>query len=165
VDDDKAMEDLFREILASPKSTNPPLLPVADSSATEMMNIGFGSGVSGGGVNEEVEGAKGEEQKGEEEGNTLVSILTGTGADNTTSTTAVDWAKEIEMQSILDTMIMMSSPGGEDSQLDMGLGIDFETPANSLVFDLGIENLGFDMDFTSIVGSGLAGQSWNTGVF
>jgi hypothetical protein len=165
MDDDKAMEDLFREILASPKSTNAPLLPVADSSATEMMNIEFGSVVSGGGLNEEVEGAKGEEQKGEEEGKTLVSILTETGADNTTSTTAVDWANEIEMQSILDTMIMMSSPGGEDSQLDMGLGIDFETPANSLGFDLGIENLGFDMDFASIVGSGLAGQSWDTGVF
>jgi hypothetical protein len=163
MDDDKAMEDFFREILASPKSTNAPLLSVADSSATEMMSIG--SGVSGVGVNEEVEGAKGEEQKGEEEGKTLVSMVTETGADETTSTTAVDWANEIEMQSILDTMIMMSSPGGEDSQLDMGLGIDFETPANSLGFDLGIENLGFDMDFASIVGSGLAGQSWDTGVF
>ena len=127
MDDDKAMEDLFHEILVSPKSTNVPLLP-AESSATETINIGSGSGVSGGGVNEEVEGAKGEEQKGDEEGRTLVSILTETGADNTTSTTAVDWANEIEMQSILDTMIMMSSPGGEDSQLDMGLGIDFETP-------------------------------------
>ena len=126
-----------------------------------MMNIGFG--VSGGGVNEVVEGAKDEEQKGEGEGKILGSILTETGAEN--NTTAVDWANEIEMQSILDTMIMMSSPGGEDSQLDMGLAIDFETPANSLGFDLGIENLGFDMDFTSIVGSSLAGQSWNTGVF
>jgi len=123
MDDDKAMEDLFREILASPKSTNAPLLSVADSSATEMMSIV--SGVSGGGVNEEVEGAKGEEQKGEEEGKTLVSIVTDTGADDTTSTAVVDWANEIEMQSILDTMIMMSSFGGEDSQLDMGLGMEF----------------------------------------
>ena len=163
MDDDKAMEDLFREILASPKSTNAPLLSVAGSSATEMMNIG--SGVGGGGVNEEVEGAKSEEQKGEEEGNTLVSIVTETGADDATSTTAVDWANEIEMQSILDTMILMSSSGGEDSQLDMGLGMEFETPANSLGFELGIENIGFDMDFASIVGSGLAGQSWDTGVF
>ena len=130
MDDDKAMEDLFHEILVSPKSTKMPLLPT-ESSATETINIGSGSGVSGGGVNEEVEGAKGEEQKGDEEGRTLVSILTETGADNTTSTTAVDWANEIEIQSILDTMIMMSSPGGEDSQLDMGLDIDFETPANS----------------------------------
>lgn len=128
-----------------------------------MMNIEFGSGVSGGGVNEEVEGARGEEQG--EEGKTLGSILTETGADDTTSTTAVDWENEIEMQSILDTMIMMSSSGGEDSQLDMGLGMEFETPANSLGFELGIENLGFDMDFASIVGSGLAGQSWDTGVF
>jgi hypothetical protein len=122
----------------------------------------IGSGVSGEGVNEEVEGAKGEEQKGEEEGKTLVSIVTETGADDTT---AVDWANEIEMQSILDTMIMMSSSGGEDSQLDMGLGMEFETPPNSLGFELGIENLGFDMDFASIVGSGLSGQSWDTGVF
>jgi hypothetical protein len=53
-----------------------------------MMSIG--SGVSGGGVNEEVERAKGEEQKGEEEGKTLDSIVTETGADDTTSTTAVD---------------------------------------------------------------------------
>ena len=165
MDDDKAMEDLFREILASPKATNAPLLSAADSSATEMMNIGFESGMSGGGVNEEVEGAKGEEQKGKEEGKTLVSIVTETGADDTTSTTAVDWANEIEMQSILDTMIMLSSSGGEDSQLDMGLGMEFETPANSLGFELGIENLGFDMDLASIVGSGLAGQSWDTGVF
>jgi hypothetical protein len=163
VDDDKAMEDLFREILASPKSTNAPMLSVADSSAAEMKSIG--SGVSGEGVNEEVEGAKGEEQNGEEEGKTLVSIVTETGADDTTSTTAVDWANEIEMQSILDTMIMMSSSGGEDSQLDMGLGMEFETPANSLGFELGIENLGFDMDFASIMGSSLAGQSWDTGVF
>jgi len=145
MDDDKAMEDLFREILASPKPTTAPLLSVADSSATEMMSIG--SGLSGGGVSEEVEGAKGEE-KGEEEGKTLVSIETG--ADNTTSTTAVDWASEIEMQSILDTMILMSSSGGEDSQLDLGLGMEFETSANSLGFDLGIENLGFDMDFSSV---------------
>ena len=157
------MEDLFREILASPKSTNAQLLSVADSSATEMTSIE--SVVSGGGVNEEVEGAEGEEQKGEEEGKTLVSIVTGTGADDTTSTTAVDWANEIEMQSILDTMIMMSSSGGEDSQLDLGLGMEFETPANSLGFELGIENLGFDMDFASVVGSGLTGQSWDTSVF
>ena len=165
MDDDKTMEDFFREILASPKQTNAPLLCVANSSATEMMNIEFGSGVSGGGVNGEVEGAKGEEQKGEEEGKALVSIMTETGADDTTSTTAVDWANEIEMQSILDTMIMMSSSGGEDSQLDMGLGMEFETPANSLGFELGIENFGLDIDFASIVGSGLAGQSWDTGVF
>jgi len=112
-----------------------------------------------------VEGAKGEEQKGEEEGKTLDSIVTETGADDTTSTTAVDWANEIEMQSILDTMILMSSSGGEDSQLDLGLGMEFETASNSLGFELGIENLGFDMDFASIVGSGLAGQSWDTGVF
>ena len=164
MDDDKAMEDLFREILASPKSTNAPLLSVAGSSATEMMNIGFESGVNGG-VDEVVEGAKGEEQNEEEEGNTLVSIVTETGEDDTTSTTAVDWANEIEMQSILDTMVTMSSSGGEDSQLDMGLGMEFVTPAHSLGFELGIENLGFDMDFASIVGSGLAGQSWNTGVF
>jgi hypothetical protein len=131
------------------------LLSVAGFSATEMMSIGFGSGVSGGGVNEEVEGVEGEEQKGEEEGKTLV---TNTGADDTTP---VDWANEIEMQSILDTMMMMSSSGGEDSQLDMDLGMEFVTPANSL----GFENLGFDMDFASIVGSGLAGQSWDTGVF
>ena len=162
MDDDKAMEDLFREILASPKSTNTPLLSVADSSATEMMNIAFGSGVSGGGVDEKVERAKGEEQNGEEEGKTLVSIVTETKADDTTS---VDWANEIEMQSILDTMVIMSSSGGEDSQLEMGLGMEFVTPANSLGFELGIENLGFDMDFASIVGSGLAGQSWDTGVF
>ena len=133
--DDKAMEDLFREILASPKATTAPLLSVADSSATEMMSIG--SGASGGGVSEEVE-AKGEE-KGEK---ILVS--------ETASNTAVDWANEIEMQSILDTMILMSSSGGEDSQLDLGLGMEFETPANSLGFDLGIENLGFDMDFSSV---------------
>ena len=163
MDDDKAMEDLFREILASPKSTNAPLLSVADSSAAEMMSVG--SGASGGGVNEEVEGAKGEVQKGEEEGKTLASIVTETGTDDTNSTAAVDWANEIEMQSILDTMIMMSSSGGEDSQSDLGLGIEFETPANSLGFELGIENLGFDMDFASILGSGLAGQSWDTGVF
>ena len=159
-DDDKAMEDLFREILASPKSTNAPLLSVAGSSATEMMNIGFGSGVGGGGVDGEVEGAKGEEQKKrEEEGKTLVSIVTETGADDTTSTTAVDWANEIEMQSILDTMVIMSSSGGEDSQLDVGLGLEFVTPAHSLGFELGIENIGFDMDFASIVGSSLEGQS------
>jgi hypothetical protein len=162
MDDDKAMEDLFREILASPKSTNAPLLSVAGSSATEMMNIGFG-GVSGGGGG--VEGAKGEEKNEDEEGNTLVSIVTETGEDDTISTTAVDWANEIEMQSILDTMITMSSSGGEDSQLDMGLGMEFVTPAHSLGFELGIENLGFDMDFASILGSGSAGQSWNTGVF
>ena len=163
MDDDKAMEELFREILASPKSTNAPLLSAADSSATEMMSIG--SGVSGGGVNEDVEGAKGEEQKEKEEGKTFVSIATEAGADDTTSNTAVDWANEIEMQSILDTMIMMSSSGGEDSQLDLGLGMEFETPANSLGFELGIENLGFNMDFASIADSGLAGQSWDTGVF
>ena len=161
MDDDKAMEDLFREILASPKPTNAPLLSVADSSATEMMSIG--SGVSGGGVDEEVQGAKGEEQK--EEGKILDSIVIETGADDTTSTSAVDWANEIEMQSILDTMIMMSSSGGEDSQLDLGLGMEFETPASSLGFELGIENLGFDMDFAAIGGSSLAGQSWDTGVF
>ena len=147
MDDDKAMEDLFREILASPKPTTAPLLSVADSSATEMMSIG--SDLSGGGVSEEVEGTKGEE-KGEEDRKTLVSTVTETGADNTTSTTAVDWANEIEMQSILDTMILMSSSGGEDSQLDLGLGMEFEIPANSLGFDLGIENLGFDMDFSSV---------------
>ena len=147
MDDDKAMEDLFREILASPKPTTAPLLSVADSSATEMMSIG--SGLSDRGVSEEVEGAKGEE-KGEEDRKTLVSTVTETGADNTTSTTAVDWANEIEMQSILDTMILMSSSGGEDSQLDLGLGMEFEIPANSLGFDLGIENLGFDMDFSSV---------------
>ena len=161
-DDDKAMEleDLFREILASPKSTNAPMLSVADSSAAEMKRIG--SGVSGEGVNEEAEGAKGEEEKGEEEGKTLASIVKETGADDTTSIAAVDWANEIEMQSILDTMIMMSSfAGGEDSQLDMG----FETPANSLGFELGIENFGFDMDFASILSSGLAAQTWDTDVF
>jgi len=31
--------------------------------------------------------------------------------------------------------------------------------------EFGIEHLRFDMDFASIVGSGLAGQSWDTGVF
>lgn len=139
------MEDLFREILASPKSTNAPL-SVADSSAMEMMSIGFGSGMS-----EEVEGAKSEEQKEVEEDKTLNSTVTETGADDTTSTTAVDWANEIEMQSILDTMMNMSSFG---EQSGMGLGMEF-----------GIENLRFDMDFASIVGSGLAGQSWDTGVF
>jgi hypothetical protein len=159
MDDDKTMEDLFREILASPKSTNTPLLCVADSSATEMM---FGSGVSGEGVDEKVKGAEGEEQEEEEE----KTLVTETGAnDTTTSTTAVDWANEIEMQSILDTMMTMSSSGGEDSQLDIGLGMEFVTPENTLGFELGIENLGFDMDFASIVGPGLAGQSWDTGVF
>ena len=91
-----------------------------------------------------------------------------TGADDTTSTAAVDWANKIEMQSILGTMIMMSSSGGEDSQLDMGLGMEFETPANSLRtlrFELGIENFGFDMDFASILNSGLSGKSWDTDVF
>lgn len=127
------------------------------------MNIGFGSGVSGGGVNEEAEGVNDEAQKGEEEGKCLVSMVTETGADDTASTTAVDWANEIEMQSILDTMMIMSSSGGEDSQSDMGLGMEFVTPANSLGFELGIENFGFDMDFASIVG--VAGQSWDTGVF
>ena len=73
--------------------------------------------------------------------------MTETGADDTTSTAAVDWANEIEMQSMLYTMIMMSSSGGDDSQLDMGLSIEFETPANSLGFELRIENFGFDMDF------------------
>ena len=111
--------------------------------------MSIGSDLSGGGVSEEVEGTKGEE-KGEEDRKTLVSTVTETGADNTTSTTAVDWANEIEMQSILDTMILMSSSGGEDSQLDLGLGMEFEIPANSLGFDLGIENLGFDMDFSSV---------------
>jgi hypothetical protein len=75
------MEDLFREILASPKSTNAPLC----SSATEMMSIGCR-----GGVNEEVEGAEGEERKRKEEGKTLDSTVTETRADDTTSTTAVD---------------------------------------------------------------------------
>ena len=56
------------------------------------------------------------EQKGEEEGKSLTSIVIETGADDTTATAAVDWANKIEMQSILDTMIMMSSSGGEDSQ-------------------------------------------------
>ena len=95
------------------------------------------SGTSGEGVNEKVEEGRGEEQKGEEEGKTLASIVTETGADDTTSIASVDWANEIEMQSILDTMIMMSSSGGENSQLDMGLGMEFETPANSLGFELG----------------------------
>ncbi|KAF8800230.1 hypothetical protein BYT27DRAFT_7227531 [Phlegmacium glaucopus] len=169
--DDKAMEDLFREILASPKSTNAPLLPFAGSSATEMMSIGFGPGVSEA-VNEErekekeKEGVEGVEQ--EEEEKTLISIETGTQhntTDDTTSTTAVNWANEIEMQCILDTVMTMSS-SGEDNQLDMGLGMEFVTPETTLGFELGmvgIENFGFDMDFASIVGS--AGQSWNTGVF
>jgi len=91
----------------------------------------------------------------------LVSAVTETGANDT----AVNWANEIEMQSILDTMMTMSSSGGEDSQIDLGLGIEFVTPENTLGFELGIENLGFDMDFASIVGPGLAGQSWDTGVF
>lgn len=160
------MEDLFREILASPKSTTASLLSVAESSTTEMMSIGFGSVVSGAGVNEEVPGAKGEEQKENEEGRSLVSIVTETGADDTaTSITAVDWVNEIEMQNILDTMMTISSSGGEDSPLDMGLGMEFATPQNTLGFELGIENLGFDMDFSSLVGSGLAGQSWDTSVF
>ena len=47
-------------------------------------------------------------------------------------------------------MILMSSSGGEDSQLDLGLGMEFKTPANSLGFDLRIENLGFDTDFSSV---------------
>ena len=156
MDDDKAMEDLFREILASPKSTNAPLLSVADSSAAEVM---FDSNVSGWGVNGE---AKGEEQKGEEAEKTLVSGVTETEADETA---AVDWANEIEMQSILDTMMNMSSSGGEDSQLDMGLGMEFVTPEHTLGFELGIESLGIDVDFASIVSRSLAGQSWDTGVF
>jgi hypothetical protein len=48
MDDDKAMEDLFCEILASPKSTNAPLLSDADSSAMEMMS--FRTVASGWGV-------------------------------------------------------------------------------------------------------------------
>ena len=152
MEDDKTMEDLFREILASPKSTNAPLLSVADSSSTEMM---FGPGVSGEGVDEEVKGAEEEE---EEEEKTLDSAVTETGADDTT---AVDWANEIEMQSILDTMMTVSSSGGEDSQFDIGLGLEFVIPENTL----GLANSGFDMDFASIVGPGLAGQSWDTGVF
>ena len=60
MDDDKAMEDLFREILASPKPATAPLLSVADSCSTEMMSIGS---VGGSEVSEEME-AKGEE-KGE----------------------------------------------------------------------------------------------------
>ena len=153
------MEDFFREILASPKSTNAPLLPVAGSSATEMMNIEFGSDLSGGIVNEESgkeaeeKGAEGEVQK-EKEGKE-------TGEEQNT---AVDWANEIEMQSILDTMMIMSS-SGEGNQLDMGLGTQSVIPENSWGFELGVENLGFDMDFASIVGSGLAGQTWDTGVF
>ena len=65
MDDDKAKEDLFCEILASLKLTNVPLLSIVDSSATEMMSIG--SGVSGGVEAEE------------EEGKTLVSIQQLTG--------------------------------------------------------------------------------------
>ena len=127
-----------------------------------MMSIGS-AGASGAGVNEDAEGTKGEE---EEEGKTLASRVKETGADDTTSIAAVDWANEIEMQNILDTMIMMSSfAGGEDSQLDMGLGMEFETSANSLGFELGIENFGFDLDFTSILSSGLAAQTWDTDVF
>ena len=61
LDDDKAMEDHFREILASPKSMNAPL-SFADSSAAQMTSIEFGP--SGEGVNEKTEEAKGEEQKG-----------------------------------------------------------------------------------------------------
>ena len=123
----------------------------------------FGSGMTGGGVNEEVKGAKGEEQKEKEEKER--NLVTETGTNDTLSTTAVNWENEIEMQSILDTMMTMSSSGGEDSQLDMGLGMEIVTPENTLEFDLGIEHLGFDVDFASIVASGLAGQSWDTGVF
>ena len=61
LDDEKAMEDLFCEILASAKSTNAPLSFV-DSSAAQMTSIE--SGTSGEGVNEKAEEAKGEEQKG-----------------------------------------------------------------------------------------------------
>ena len=43
------------------------------------------------------------------------------------------------MQSILDIMISMSSSGGEDSQLDLSLGMEFKTPANLLGFET--ENL------------------------
>jgi hypothetical protein len=155
MDDDKTMEDLFREILASPKSTNAPLLSVADPSAAEVM---LNSSVSDWGV----KGAQGEEQKGEEEEKTSVPVVIETEADDIT---AVDWANEIEMQSILDTMMTMSSSGGEDSQLDMGLGMEFVTPEHTLGFELGIESLGIDLDFASIVSPGLAGQSWDTGVF
>ena len=167
MDDDKAMEDLFREILASPQSTSASLLPLAGSSASEMMSVGFGSGVSGG-VNEEgekVEGAQGEEKKNAEEGK---SIITEIGAEQSTAgtITAADWENEIEIQRILDTMMTMSS-SGEGNQLDMGLGMEFVTPENTLGYELGIvglDNLGFDMDFASVVGSS-TGQSWDTGVF
>ena len=127
------------------------------------MNAGLESNVSGGGADTEVEGMKSEEKK-EEEGKTLISKVTETGADHTTSTTAVDWVNEIEMQSILDTMMTMSS-FGEDNQLDMGLGMEFVTPEDTLGFELGIENLGFNMDFSSVAGSGVGGQSWDMGVF
>jgi len=134
------------------------------------MSIGFGSGVSGG-VNEErekeveEEGVQGEEQKEEKE-KTLIPIATETGTEHNTTddTTTVNWANEIEMQRILDTMMTMSS-SGEDNQLNVGLGMEFVTPENT-EFELdmvGIENFGFDLDFASIVGS--AGQSWDTSVF
>lgn len=61
--------------------------------------------------------------------------------------------------------MMIMSSSGEGNQLDMGLDTQFVIPENSWGFELGVETLRFDMDFASIVGSGLAGQSCDTGVF
>ncbi|KAF8149502.1 hypothetical protein B0H34DRAFT_802485 [Crassisporium funariophilum] len=162
VEDDKAMEDLFREILASPRATHASLLPLAGGPATQ---VSSSASVEGGVV---VVGGKQEEEEEEKE---ITIGATPSGAEqqdvdaNTTTiatadnSAVVDWANEIEMQRILDTMMMMSS----GSEMDLGIGMEYTSPELGLELELGMGDE-FGMDFTTAAGTG-AGQAWDMGVF
>lgn len=99
------MEALFRDILASPTITNPPV--------TQVISASLGGGDNGQAVTEVVSKEVSKKQADEPE------------AKETLHQNVVNWSNEIEMQHLLDSMVMMDggdlSPSPFDSPVELGL--------------------------------------------
>ncbi|KAF9568175.1 hypothetical protein CPC08DRAFT_757675 [Agrocybe pediades] len=159
---DNTMDALFREILTSPR-TQHATVPVKGASGPSAAATQVGKdAVVGSGVAEEMkEGVIEQEKQAEENtGDALsMSILS---ADEQA---VADWTREIEMQQMLDSMIMginetnALEADGQNLGLDMGMGL---VDMGTLNLDLGLDNLGMEMNFDAGVVD-YAGAGWGVG--
>ncbi|PPQ82455.1 hypothetical protein CVT25_007252 [Psilocybe cyanescens] len=125
-DNDKVMEALFREILASPRASHaavPSKGAAAGVAQVTAAGVEGGVVVVGGGAEQEEKGkgAKAEEHADADEG------------------AVAEWANEIEMQRMLDSMIMDIQGANELGVLDMGAGMGMDMNMSmGLDMDLGM---------------------------
>ncbi|KDR67592.1 hypothetical protein GALMADRAFT_161615 [Galerina marginata CBS 339.88] len=152
-DNDKAMEALFREILASPRASHA-AVPVKGAAAQVSVSaiVGAGAEAASGGAGEAEEKKDGEAE-----------AEAGGDSSSADESAVVEWANEIEMQRMLDNMIMGIQGDESGVMLDLDLDMDM-----SMGMGMGMNvDLGLDMDlgmaFDGGVGVEYARAGWDVG--